>query len=71
MHALGFVQGVRRAEQTSLIDMYKARTIGCTLVSTNTALPISSSLPSMTRLTSQEPGSSRIRKLEKLIKKRL
>ncbi|XP_076473100.1 vacuolar protein sorting-associated protein 53 homolog [Babylonia areolata] len=62
------MKGLRRAEQSTLIEMYRARVPVSAVIGSNTTPSLSTSL---SQVASPEPESSRIRKLEKLIKKRL
>ncbi|KAK7481576.1 hypothetical protein BaRGS_00027225 [Batillaria attramentaria] len=65
------MKGLRRAEQSGLIEMFRARVpVSAVIGSSASATPLSMS-PNLTQVASPEPESSRIRKLEKLIKKRL
>ncbi|KAK7087757.1 vacuolar protein sorting-associated protein 53 homolog [Littorina saxatilis] len=64
------MKGLRRAEQSSLIEMYRARVPVSAVIGNTGGAPMSMST-NLSQVTSPEPESSRIRKLEKLIKKRL
>lgn len=66
-----FNQGLRRAEQSALVEMFRARIPVSAVIGGNTGGTTSSATSALNQVTSPEPESSRIRKLEKLIKKRL
>ncbi|XP_059139225.1 vacuolar protein sorting-associated protein 53 homolog [Physella acuta] len=64
------MKGVRRGDQSSLVEMYRARVpVSSILANTSPGGLTSSSTSHQT--SAPEPESSRIKKLEKLIKKRL
>ena len=68
------MQGVRRGDQSSLVEMYRARVPVSSILANTSQGGLTSSLTSgggSSQQAAPEPESSRIRKLEKLIKKRL
>ncbi|BFZ18354.1 hypothetical protein BsWGS_21393 [Bradybaena similaris] len=68
------MKGVRRGDQSSLVEMFRARVpVSSILAQTSPGglIPSTGSSGNMQQPSNPEPESSRIRKLEKLIKKRL
>ncbi|KAH9498665.1 Vacuolar protein sorting-associated protein 53 [Bulinus truncatus] len=67
------MKGVRRGDQSSLVEMFRARVpVSSILANTSPGgLPASAANITSQTTSAPEPESSRIRKLEKLIKKRL
>lgn len=58
-----FFQGLRRGEQSNLLEIYRARIPLSSILGNSTSQNVTQAAP--------DQESSRIRKLEKLIKKRL